>query len=97
MRLAANAERVVGDLARYDDLVAHLDRDGWVVTHGEPHSGNVIRDPSGRLHLAAARSVRGVRSPPSHRVLPDRGVEVLLAREVGKAVGIQIRVPSAVP
>ena len=23
----------------------------WVVTHGEPHRGNTILDPSGRLHL----------------------------------------------
>jgi aminoglycoside phosphotransferase (APT) family kinase protein len=25
--------------------------DSWVVTHGEPHRGNVIRDPRGGVYL----------------------------------------------
>ena len=40
-------------LRRYDDLVHEIqaDADGWVVTHGEPDSDNVIRTDDGRMYL----------------------------------------------
>jgi spectinomycin phosphotransferase len=38
---------------RYDGLTATLEAaaEPWVVTHGEPHSANVIRTPHGAVHL----------------------------------------------
>jgi len=47
--LAARADRVRAMLADFDRLVARV-RDGggpWVVTHGEPHPGNVMRTAHG--------------------------------------------------
>jgi spectinomycin phosphotransferase len=46
-----------GDLAQrlheQDELAAHVRESSgpWVVTHGEPHRANVIRDPQGGVHL----------------------------------------------
>jgi spectinomycin phosphotransferase len=57
--LAARADRVQAMLADFDRLVAVV-RDGagpWVVTHGEPHPGNVMRTPDG-LHLIDWDTVR---------------------------------------
>jgi len=34
-------------LAEHDAIVAGVGRDGWVVTHGEPHRGNVFRTTAG--------------------------------------------------
>lgn len=53
-RLAADAERVRMALDQYDELVARVRGDRaipWVVTHGEPHQANVLRDRDGALHL----------------------------------------------
>lgn len=38
-------------LARFDRLAADVmaDRSGWVVSHGEPHAGNIIRTRSGSM------------------------------------------------
>jgi spectinomycin phosphotransferase len=47
-----------GDLGRrlheYDELAAQVrgSSEPWVVTHGEPHRANVIRDPQGGVRLA---------------------------------------------
>jgi spectinomycin phosphotransferase len=51
--LAARAEEMAERLARHDAVAARVleTRCGWVVTHGEPHGGNVIHDPAGGLHL----------------------------------------------
>ena len=51
--LAPRAEEVAERLSGHDALAARVreTRAGWVVTHGEPHGGNVIRDPAGGLHL----------------------------------------------
>lgn len=40
-------------LAEYDELVARVRESSteWVVTHGEPHRGNVIHDTGGGVHL----------------------------------------------
>jgi len=51
--LQASAHDIERRLQEYDELVAHLreSSDSWVVTHGEPHRGNVIRDPRGGVYL----------------------------------------------
>ncbi len=51
--LAGQAPRLRGRLEEFDRLVAEVRASGdgaWVVTHGEPHPGNVIRGVGG-LHL----------------------------------------------
>ena len=51
--LAENAAGVLDRLRAYDRLVGRA-RDApqtWVVTHGEPHSANVVRDSHGSLRL----------------------------------------------
>jgi spectinomycin phosphotransferase len=47
--LATNAESVEGWLGDFDRLVDGVRDAGtaWVVTHGEPHPGNVMRTPAG--------------------------------------------------
>ena len=49
--LADHRPQVVDMLAEYDDLVttARADNDRTVLTHGEPHAGNIIRTPAGWL------------------------------------------------
>lgn len=51
--LAARAKDVADRLAWQDTAAERLrgTQAGWVVTHGEPHGGNVIRDPAGRRYL----------------------------------------------
>jgi spectinomycin phosphotransferase len=51
--LAARADELAERLAAHDAMAARIleTRPAWVVTHGEPHGGNVIRDPTGRMHL----------------------------------------------
>jgi len=51
--LAARADEMAERLAEHDAVAARVleTRARWVVTHGEPHGGNLIRDPDGRLHL----------------------------------------------
>jgi spectinomycin phosphotransferase len=50
-RLSEHADDLVRALARFDDLVAAVRADGrsLVVTHGEPHPGNLVRAGSGLL------------------------------------------------
>jgi spectinomycin phosphotransferase len=45
--LAERADEVRRLLAAYDELVAGVPAEGWVVTHGEPHRGNVFRTSRG--------------------------------------------------
>jgi spectinomycin phosphotransferase len=45
--LAAREDDVRRLLDAYDALVAAVPADGWVVTHGEPHRGNVFRTTEG--------------------------------------------------
>ncbi|MBU2667544.1 phosphotransferase [Actinoplanes bogorensis] len=48
--LAANAGVIHGWLAEFDRLAgAAGDPAGWVITHGEPHPGNVLHTPAGLL------------------------------------------------
>ena len=52
-RLAGAIGHVRGQFERYDALVCQIEASGdpWVVTHGEPHSANVIRTEDGRMCL----------------------------------------------
>jgi len=47
--LAQHVNSVRGRLANYDRLVrtALRDQSGWTITHGEPHSGNLLRTDAG--------------------------------------------------
>lgn len=45
--LATHADDVRRLLAAHDQMVAAVPREGWVVTHGEPHRGNVFRTTEG--------------------------------------------------
>jgi len=45
--LASRAEDLRHLLSVYDTLCAAVPPDGWVVTHGEPHPGNVFRTTTG--------------------------------------------------
>jgi spectinomycin phosphotransferase len=51
--LQANVDQVERRLREYDQLAAevHGSSERWVITHGEPHRANVIRDPEGGVHL----------------------------------------------
>jgi spectinomycin phosphotransferase len=51
--LMTTADNLRTALERYDALVAEVSAStsAWVVTHGEPHAGNVIRDGQDRLLL----------------------------------------------
>jgi len=49
--LARHADLVRERLREYDERVARAPRDGWVLTHGEPHRGNAMRARDGRLLL----------------------------------------------
>lgn len=51
--LAASARDLERRLQEYDELAAHVHASSgsWVVTHGEPHRANVIRDPRGGVYL----------------------------------------------
>jgi spectinomycin phosphotransferase len=51
--LRLSAHDVERRLHEYDELVAGVreSSDSWVITHGEPHRANVIRDPRGGVHL----------------------------------------------
>ena len=51
--LAGRAAEMAERLAGHDAVAARVveTRPRWAVTHGEPHGGNVIRDPQGGLHL----------------------------------------------
>lgn len=52
-RLTDAVDHVRGQLEHYDALVRQVEASGdpWVVTHGEPHSANVVRTEDGRMHL----------------------------------------------
>jgi spectinomycin phosphotransferase len=51
--LADHADVLARRLAEYDARALRIGADdsAWVVTHGEPHEGNVVRGPEGSLHL----------------------------------------------
>jgi spectinomycin phosphotransferase len=51
--LQVSADEVERRLQEYDELAAGVceGSDSWVITHGEPHRANVIRDPQGGVHL----------------------------------------------
>jgi spectinomycin phosphotransferase len=49
----ANRGDILRAFTRYDELVAAVEADPepWVVTHGEPHAGNILRTTGGTLLL----------------------------------------------
>lgn len=51
--LSGQEDRVGAALKTYDALVEPIlaDQSSWVVTHGEPHAGNVLRGEDGRMLL----------------------------------------------
>ncbi len=51
--LAGSADGIRQALIEHDRRVERVmaDRSGWVLTHGEPHGGNILRGPDGALHL----------------------------------------------
>jgi spectinomycin phosphotransferase len=49
--LRAHADGIRDRLRAYDRLAARLGDEPWVVTHGEPHSANVMRDARGGRRL----------------------------------------------
>jgi spectinomycin phosphotransferase len=51
--LAGARQSIQARFQRFDDLVAAIEAapDPWVVTHGEPHSANVIRTSDGAMRL----------------------------------------------
>lgn len=51
--LRANAADLERRLQEYDDLAVQVreSSEPWIVTHGEPHRANVIRDPQGGVRL----------------------------------------------
>ena len=51
--LQVSADELERRLQMYDELAAGVREgsDAWVITHGEPHRANVIRDQSGGVHL----------------------------------------------
>lgn len=58
--IAAHTGHLTALLARYDELTpkALAGKDSWVVTHGEPHPGNVIRLPGGGIRLIDWDTIR---------------------------------------
>jgi spectinomycin phosphotransferase len=60
LRLAGAASYVHSRLQYYDTLVREVEAsaDPWVVTHGEPHSANVLRTPNGEMRLVDWVTVR---------------------------------------
>jgi spectinomycin phosphotransferase len=60
LRLAGALDHLYGRLTRYDTLVREIEasNDPWVVTHGEPHSANVLRTGDGRMRLIDWDTVR---------------------------------------
>jgi spectinomycin phosphotransferase len=60
LRLTGARDHVHDRLAYYDTLVRELEAsdDPWVVTHGEPHSANVLRTTDGRMRLIDWDTVR---------------------------------------
>ena len=51
--LQDSAHELERRLQEYDELAAGVreSSDSWVITHGEPHRANVIRNPQGGVHL----------------------------------------------
>ncbi len=51
--LQVSAPELERRLQEYDELVVRVREgsDSWVITHGEPHRANVIRDSQGGVHL----------------------------------------------
>ncbi len=80
-RLAETRDGLLLRLARYDKLVRDLSAadDPWVVTHGEPHSANVVRTEDGRMHLIDCDSMQLAPRERDLAMLPDEALDFVLA------------------
>ena len=58
--LRSERSRLTEALARYGDLVSRVRAQSspWVVSHGEPHAANILRERNGTLHLIDWDTVR---------------------------------------
>ena len=58
--LRSGESRLTRALARYDELAerVRMEPTPWVVSHGEPHAANILRDHDGALHLIDWDTVR---------------------------------------
>ncbi|MBA2247491.1 MAG: phosphotransferase [Chloroflexia bacterium] len=58
--LRSDRSRLTEALARYNDLVerVHAESSRWVITHGEPHAANILRERNGAMHLIDWDTVR---------------------------------------
>ncbi|GIF72724.1 phosphotransferase family protein [Asanoa siamensis] len=86
--LARHADRVAGWLADFDGLVAEIQATSasWVVTHGEPHPGNVLQSAEGPRLL----DWETVRLAPSERDLWLLDPDPALLTRYTEATGIAV-------
>lgn len=86
--LVESEKSIRARLRRYDELAAQIQAapDQWVVTHGEPHSANVIRAPAGRMWLVDWDTVALAPRERDLAAFFDGSVEVLSAYQ--QAVGL---------
>ena len=91
--LASSRDRVEGWFSRYDRLAEEEsnDTESWVVTHGEPHSGNFIAGSDGAFHLIDWDTVRLAPRERDLALLATDDPAVLAAYQRGAAA----YVPSA--
>jgi spectinomycin phosphotransferase len=70
-------------LARYDGMAAEVmaSPEPWVVTHGEPHSGNFIVGPDSALHLVDWDTVRLAPRERDLAILARRDEDVMAAHQ----------------
>jgi spectinomycin phosphotransferase len=91
-RLAESRDGVHAMLARYDALVCDLlaANDPWVVTHGEPHSANVVRTDDGRMHLIDGDTIQLAPRERDLAMLPDEALDSVLATYQAHAGPVRI-------
>jgi spectinomycin phosphotransferase len=84
-RLAGALDHVHGRLAHYDAQVREIEAsdDPWVVTHGEPHSANVLRTTDGRMHLIDWDTVQLAPRERDLAAVFDGTTDVLTAYQAG--------------
>lgn len=84
--LMANRDRLATALDRYDaleEIIRSRGRSGWVVSHGEPHSANVLRDVDGTLYLIDWDTAR--LAPPERDLwMVDAGASASAPRNAGR-------------
>ncbi|MER7249217.1 phosphotransferase [Kribbella sp. NPDC000426] len=81
LRLAGASSYVCSRLEYYDTLVREVEAspDPWVITHGEPHSANVLRTPDGQMLLVDWETARLAPRERDLAAFLDNSAEVLTA------------------